>query len=147
MRKNRFRRAIRIGYCVALCLTAVGPALAEPDLSVTGARLAPVVLQNVAAGVVEKQINLDGDVPTATYVVVQLAGHQLLMRDRQGVFQPWDRNPAHLADNGFAPVGQGLLFKVLNQDLSANNFPIRVTLYYRVNDVLKFGYFDVMRAN
>lgn len=147
MQKKSFWRKIRISHVLAVCLGAAAPAWAASDLSVTATQLDPVILQNVTAGVVEKQVLLDGDIPAATHVVVQLAGSPPLMRDRQGVYQPWDGDPAHLADNGFVASEQGLLFKVLNQDLSASNFPIRVTLYYRVNDELKFGYFDVMRAN
>ena len=130
-----------------LFLVPQGSALAATALSVQGAQLTPVTLTDVASGIVEKQIDVGGDAIEASYIVVQMAGSQPLMRNRLGVFQPWDIDPAGLADNGFTPESGQLLFKVFNQDLSAQNFPIRVTIYYRASGTLKFGYFDVMRAN
>lgn len=145
LRPVMFGRIFAVSAVLLAMLT--GPARAEPDLSVEGSVLPPVVLANVVAGVVDKTIVLGADVPTATHVVVQFAGSPPLMRDGGGLFQPWDRNPASLADNGFAPVGDNLEFKVLNQDLSANNFPMKVTVYYRAGGVLKYGSFDVFRRN
>lgn len=145
MRKGRFLNLVRIIYGLPLW-AGVATASAE-GLSVNGVKLDPVVLQNAAEGVVEKSVSLDGDTPEASFVVVQLAGSPPLMRSREGVFQPWDRDTAHLADNGFEAVDGKLRFKVLNQDMTADNFPIRVTLYYRAAGSLKFGYFDVLRAN
>jgi hypothetical protein len=133
---------------VALLLLVFAPAaLAAADLAVPGAQLQPVILADVVAGIVEKQVGIADDVIEATYVVVQMPGSQALMRNRQGVFLPWDLDPAGLADNGFVAENGRLLFKVLDQDISAQNFPVRVTIYYRANGELKFGYFDVMRAN
>ncbi len=140
-------RNIRFGFAVALMVTFGASAVSAQELTVTGVQLAPVVLTDVVNGVVEKQVALNGDVAEVTHVVVQLAGSQPLMRDRQGLFQPWDLDPAHLADNGFPQAEGQLHFKIFNQDLSAQNFPVRVTIYYRANGELKFGYFDVMRAN
>ncbi|MSP42627.1 MAG: hypothetical protein EXR08_04585 [Alphaproteobacteria bacterium] len=117
------------------------------ELTVAGVQLAPVVVPDMTAAVVEKQVPLGRDMPEATYVVVQFAGVPALMRDRQGVFQPWDIDAAHLADNGFAPSGGQLNFKIFSQDLSDKNFPMTVTMYYRARGELKFGYFDIMRAN
>lgn len=131
---------------VLLALTCV-PGYAAPELSVTGAPLPAMVLPDVRVGTVEKLVRTENEPVAATHIVVQMAGGQALMRDRQGVFQPWDCNPETLADSGFVPVDGQVLFKVFNQDLSAQNFPIRVTVYYRANGELKFGFFDVMRAN
>lgn len=145
MHKRRFLKLVRIIYGLSLW-AGVSMSSAE-ELSVNGVQLAPVILQNVTAGVVEKSVTLDGDRPDASYVVVQLPGISPLMRGREGAFQPWDRDTAHLADNGFEAVDGKLHFKVLNQDMTANNFPVRVTLYYRTADGLKYGYFDVLRAH
>lgn len=117
------------------------------ELTVSGVALGPVIVPDMTAAVVEKQVALGEDIAEATYVVVQFAGVPALMRDRQGVFQPWDLNPEHLADNGFPQSGGMLKFKIFSQDLSDKNFPMRVTLYYRTGGELKFGYFDIMRAN
>ena len=145
MRKRRILNLVRIIYGLPLW---AGVSMASAgELSVNGVRLAPVVLQNTAEGVVEKSVALDGDTPEASFVVVQMPGGASLMRSREGVFLPWDRDTAHLADNGFEAVDGRLLFKVLNQDMTSSNFPIRVTLYYRAAGSLKFGYFDVLRAN
>ena len=132
---------------VAIASAAAMPACASQVLDVNGASLAPVVLHDVTNGVIEKQVALGGDVAELTHVVVQFAGLPTLMRDRQGVYQPWDMDIAHLADTGFPQSGGAINFKIFNQDLSDKNFPLRVTLYYRANGALKFGYFDVMRTN
>lgn len=149
MRVLRFIAGLWPTNLLALFVLAAGatPALAEPDLNVDGRVLAPVVLANVTAGVVNKTIALGGDVPTATHVVIQSSGSQPLLRDNAGLFQPWDRDLASLPNNGFVPAGDNLQFQVLNQDLSASNFPMKVTVYYRAAGVLKFGSFDVFRRN
>ncbi|MEQ1889459.1 MAG: hypothetical protein ABL951_09820 [Alphaproteobacteria bacterium] len=146
--QTRERMGIFRISCYAMFLIVMGgSAFAAPDLTVAGAQLPPVILTDVTAAIVEKQVALEADVAEVTHVVVQMAGSQPLMRDRQGMFQPWNENSVNLADNGFSGVKGRLLFKVFNQDLSAQNFPIRVTVYYRAGGELKFGYFDVMRAN
>lgn len=147
MRAINIMRKFRTGCLAMLFVASSAPALASQVLTVTGAQLPPVIVSDLTAGAVEKTVLLGADIPEATHVVVQMAGGHPLMRDRQGLFQPWDIDQAQLADNGFTPVDGQLLYKVFNQDLSAQNFPIRVTLYYRANGELKFGYFDVMRAD
>lgn len=137
----------RIGLCAAFFAVLGAPVFAAQGLTAMGSQLEPVVLSDVIAGVVEKEVALDAGIAEVTHVVVQLAGGQPMMRDRQGLFQPWDLDPANLADNGFAASNGVLRYKIFNQDLSQQNFPIRVTLYYRANGELKFGYFDVLRAN
>ena len=140
-------RKIRTGFCVALLVAASVSDASAQELTAAGVQLAPVVLPELLNGVVERQVALGDDSAESTHVVVQLSGSPPLMRDRQGLYQLWDIDPAHLIDNGF-PQSEGRLnFKILNQDLSSLNFPIRVTVYYRANGELKFGYFDVMRAN
>jgi len=140
-------RKIRTGFCVALLVAASVSDVSAQELTAAGVQLAPVVLPELLNGVVERQVALGDDSVESTHVVVQLSGSPPLMRDRQGLYQLWDIDPAHLIDNGF-PQSEGRLnFKILNQDLSSLNFPIRVTVYYRANGELKFGYFDVMRAN
>lgn len=140
-------RKILLGGVFPLLVVSGAYAVSAQELTATGVQLAPVVLSDVVAAVVEKQIVMDGDVAQATYVVAQLSGNPPLMRDRQGVFQPWDMDPAHLADNGFPQTDGGVNFKIFNQDLSDRNFPVRVSVYYRANGELKFGYFDVLRTN
>ncbi len=145
-RAELFRKIV-LGGVFPLLVVSGAYAVSAQELTATGVQLAPVVLSDVVAAVVEKQIVMDGDVAQATYVVAQLSGNPPLMRDRQGVFQPWDMDPAHLADNGFPQTDGGVNFKIFNQDLSDRNFPIRVSVYYRANGELKFGYFDVLRTN
>ena len=140
-------RKIRTGFCVALLAAAGVSDLSAQELTTSGAQLAPVVLPELLNAVVERQVVLGGDSVQATHVVVQLSGSPPLMRDRQGLYQLWNLDPANLIDNGFAQSEGRLNFKILNQDMSSLNFPIRVTVYYRANGELKFGYFDVMRAN
>lgn len=132
---------------LGVLMCAPGPAAAQERLEHAGVKLSTVVVTNVRAAVVDKQIMLDGDIAEASHVVVQFAGGGVLMRDRSGLFQPWDREPAHLPDNGFPAVSGALHFKVLDQDLSGVNFPLRVTVYYRAGGRLKYGYFDVLRGN
>lgn len=147
MRVLELSRSMLIGFAFPLMLVSGASAVSAQELTASGVQLAPVILYDVINGVVEKQVATDGDSAEATHVVVQLPGSPPLMRDRQGLFQPWDLDPAHLADNGFPQIDGGVNFKIFNQDLSERNFPIRVSIYYRANGELKFGYFDVLRAN
>ncbi len=147
MRVLGLLRKIGIGCAATLIVVSGDARVSAQELTATGVQLAPVVLSDVISGVVEKQVSMGGDVAQVTHVVVQLSGNPPLMRDRQGLFQAWDMDPAHLADNGFPQAEGRLNFKVFNQDLSPHNFPLRITIYYRANGELKFGYFDVLRAN
>lgn len=147
MRIHALLRKHGIGTAVALAMAVGASGVCAQELTATGVQLASVVLSDVRQASVEKQVLIGNDVVETTHVVVQLSGNPPLMRDRQGLFQSWDLDPTHLADNGFVQSEGRLNFKVFNQDLSPHNFPMRVTVYYRANGELKFGFFDVMRAN
>ena len=120
---------------------AIGLARAE-TLSETGSRLADVTIDPKSADVT-RTVALNGDKPTATYVMAHGADGTTLMRNNLGYWEPWDSDLNKLIDNRFTASGDNLTFKVVDQDISDRLFPIRVVIAYRTADALKFGVFQV----
>jgi len=134
----------RLGACIgAIAVAWATGAAAVESLAVEGARLENVTLAPAAANVA-RTVALNGDAPTATYVVAHTPGGQALQRTNLGYWHPWDGDVRSLVDNGFRPAGGSLTFKILKEDLSARFFPIRVTIAYRVGEQVKFGVFQIM---
>ena len=92
---------------------------------------------------VSRTIDLNGDQPTATYVMAHGADGTRLMRNNLGYWEPWDGDLNQLIDNRFAAAGGNLKFKIVDQDMSDRLSPIRVVIAYRTADALKFGVFQV----
>ncbi len=126
----------------AVLMFAARPALAGERLSATGARLAHVVLQPSAPDL-RRAVELDGDVPTATYVTARTVGGALMVRMRNGYWLPWSGHEEDLADNGFAATGGTLEFKLLKESLPVAALPITVTIGYRTAAGVKFGMFEI----
>ena len=60
---------------------------------------------------------------------------------------PWDGRLNNMADNRFAVSGSHVLFKILkDEDMSAELFPIRITISYRTASALKFGVCELRAA-
>lgn len=116
---------------------------AAADLSESGVVLSDVRVVPAAAEVV-KSIDLEGDVPVATYVTAAMPDGRRLMRNANGFWVDWDGRQASLVDNGFVPSGGRLTYKVLKEDLSGRLFPIHVTVAYKVGETVKFGVFQVV---
>lgn len=134
----------RLGACIgaAAVVWATGGAAAE-SLTVAGAALKNVEVAPATASL-SRTVALDGDVPTAAYVVAHMPDGQALQRTNLGYWQPWDGKLESLVDNGFRAKSDALTFKILEEDISGRFFPITVTLAYRTGNQVKFGVFQVM---
>lgn len=134
----------RIGACIGAIVVAWTTGAAAVDsLTVEGARLDNVALSPAAANVA-RTVALNGDAPSATYVMAHSADGKSLQRTNLGYWHPWDGVATSLVDNGFRPAGDTLTFKILKEDISARFFPIRVTIAYRVGEQIKFGVFQIV---
>ncbi len=127
----------------AVAMTAVSPAFAADTLSATGARLESEKLADVTRAVITRTVNLDGDVPTATYVIARGLTNELLQRTNDGYWVPWDSRQSTLIDNKLTVQGGKLVYKVLSEDLSGALFPLSITLAYTAGGTFKYGVFAV----
>ena len=134
---------VTVVFALAL---AVGGASARERLTETGARLLAVnvdktrvtVSTNVATGM---------DVVTATFVTAHTATGRALQRNHLGFWIPWDGKLAGMADNRFAVADGQITFKILkDEDMSAELFPVRITVAYRTQTTLKFGVFELRES-
>ncbi len=126
-----------------MALALLAPASGRGEaLSVEGAMLAPIAIRPEAAEII-REIDLHGDQPLATYVIAKPWGNLLLQRSNLGYWVRWDGDTDHLIDNRIQPVGNRLVFKVLKEDLTGQEFPFNVIVAYRTADSFKFGVFRV----
>ena len=147
MRGRRgFARAAAIVVAVAVGVTAASAALAIDRLTETGARLAPEVVADARKAVVVRTVDLQGDQPSATYVMAHDLTNRMLQRTNDGYWIAWDRKFGSLVDNQITPQNGKLVFKVFAEDISAAQFPLSITLAYKVGDVVKYGVFPVQVA-
>lgn len=140
--RSLFRRLL---VAVALAHAAIGaaPAAAADVLSQDGTILANIRIEPAQADV-SRTINLQGDVPLASYVIArQHSTNLLLQRNNLGFWVPWNGDPSTLIDNRFVAQGGALTFKLLKEDLSAALFPLTVILAYRTASGLKYGQFEI----
>jgi hypothetical protein len=128
---------------VGAVVVAWASGAAAESLTVAGAALESVAVAPASANV-SRSVALNGDAPTATYVMAHMPDGQALQRTNLGYWQPWDGKLDSLVDNGFRPSGGDLTFKVLKEDISGRFFPITVTLAYRTAEAVKFGVFQIM---
>jgi ribosomal protein L14 len=145
VRGRGFTRGWAIGTVAAACCIA-GAAQALDRLSATGARLAPEVVADPRKAVVVRTVDLQGDVPSATYVMAHDLTNRMLQRTNDGYWIAWDRKLTSLVDNQITPQNGKLVFKVFAEDISAAQFPLSITLAYKVGDVVKYGVFPVQVA-
>ena len=125
-------------------LTA-GTASARDRLTDLGARLSAVDVDPARVTVL-RTIALGGDAVTGTFVTAHTASGKALQRNHLGFWVPWDGRLVSLTDNRFSITGHQVSFKILkDEDMSAELFPIRITLAYRTPTALKFGIFELNR--
>ena len=72
--------------------------------------------------------------------------NRMLQRTNDGYWVAWDRKLTSLVDNQITPQNGKLVFKVFAEDISAAQFPLSITLAYKVGDVVKYGVFPVQVA-
>lgn len=89
-------------------------------------------------------VSLQEDKPTATYVWVTVGSNDRRVRTNEGYWLPFNGDPVNLIDNRF-PIKDGTVtFKILDEDISADNHGVSISIGYLVGDTLKFGVFAVL---
>ena len=109
-------------------------------------------------------VALGGDEPIAVYVYAKIGGAELRQRNNLGYWIPWNgdtgtelrqRNnlgywipwngdTGSLIDNRF-PIRDGVLeFKIMDEDIGADNQGITVVIAYRTATAFKFGGFAIL---
>ncbi len=141
----RTPRALALAAALALCTPGVHAAdTGGPhSLSETGASLGTLTTDG-QVGDLRLTVALGGDSPESTHVWAILGGAERRQRTRDGYWVPWDGNLETLADNGFAASEGQLEFKLLNEDIAADNHGITLAVGYRAGGVLKYGLFGLL---
>ncbi|HTY69565.1 MAG TPA: hypothetical protein VMH36_23110 [Alphaproteobacteria bacterium] len=120
------------------------PSVDAPPLTLAGAAL-PAVAASLSPLDVRVSVDLQGDVPLATYVSARIGTAQLVQRTPAGQWVAWDGRDETRINDQFAAFGGRLTFVVngTGTDFSAPKFPVAVFIGYRTAAGLKFGYFTV----
>jgi hypothetical protein len=144
---TRIWRMLAAAVCVAFgCSVAAAqttpPSVDTPALTVAGAALPPVTA-SLSPLDLRVSVDLQGDVPLATYVAARVGTAQLLQRTPTGQWVAWDGRDETRINDQFAAFGGRLTFIVNGADFSAPKFPVSVVIAYRTAAGLKFGYFTV----
>lgn len=135
-------RAVLAACAVALMMIGGGASAAD-RLTEVGARLTSVGV-DASRVTVSREIALDGDAVTASFVTAHTAAGKSLRRDHLGFWQPWDGRLSGMIDNRFPVVNGRITFKILkDEDMSGELFPITVTIAYHTQSALKFGVFEL----
>ena len=142
-KRRRWAASLRRAALAAVVASALGAAEAGAEtLSEAGSVLADMAV-NVVTAEITRTVDLAGDAPVATHVTAHVSNGTALQRTNLGYWVPWNGRVAELIDNHFAPSGTTLTFKILNEDISGQFFPITITLAYRTAVGLKFGVFQI----
>jgi hypothetical protein len=90
-------------------------------------------------------VDLQGDVPTATYVWAIVGGSERRMRTNEGYWLPWNGDVENLVDNHLPVVDGKVVFKILDEDVSRDNFGISICIGYSTggSDV-KYGSYAIL---
>ncbi|MEE8333918.1 MAG: hypothetical protein V3R85_08715 [Alphaproteobacteria bacterium] len=89
-------------------------------------------------------VDLQGDAPRATHVWATVGSNERRMRTNDGYWLPWNGDTKALVDNRFTVIDGKVVFKVMDEDISADNHGISVSIGYRVGDKLKYGVFAIL---
>lgn len=138
---------------LASALSLAVPVIAAPaaqaaeahQLTERGARLGTIE----TAGPVQDlrfTVALGGDAPESTHVWASLGGSALRQRTNEGYWVPWNGDPETLIDNRFEAKDGQIVFKVLDEDVSADNHGITIAIGYRAGGVLKYGLYGILPA-
>jgi hypothetical protein len=90
-------------------------------------------------------VKLNGDQPSATYVFARFSNNRPMQRSAEGYWVPWSGNAADLIDNKFTPRDDKVVFKIIDENISAAFLPVQFFVAYRVGTTLKFGSLMVVR--
>lgn len=135
-----------VSAAAVACMVFAGNAGADGSahvLSESGTNLGTMT----TAGAVDDlrfTVDLQGDVPAATHVWATVGSNDRRMRNNDGYWVPWNGSIETLADTRF-PVADGkVVFKVMDENIGADNHGISIGIGYRVGDKLKFGVFGIL---
>ncbi len=132
-----------LGAASVLALLLVLPSTGSGQtLSASGAVLSGLTV-NPASAQITYNVDLAGDVPTATYVMAHMPDGKSLQRNNLGYWLPWGGQLDTLVNNKFVAAGNTLTFKIVDQDIRDRMFPIRFVIAYRTASAFKFGVFEV----
>jgi hypothetical protein len=125
---------------------AIGGAFADDRLTEIGARLRAVDVDKSEV-TVSRNVVLGADTVTATYVTAHTASGKALQRTHLGFWVPWDGKLTSMSDNHFSAAAGLITYKILkDEDMSAELFPVRITLAYRTRAAFKFGVFELRES-
>ena len=113
----------------------------SPTLSINGAFLGRAVEKNVTSEL-DVIVDLQDDVPIATYVMARFQSNAPLQLLPDGTWQSWSEDRSDLVDTQFTPNADGTLtFKILDSHTTLGFAPIVFTVAYMKEDgSLKSGY-------
>jgi hypothetical protein len=114
-----------------------------PRLTLAGVELTPVTI-DPAQMAFSVTVDLQSDVPLASYVTARPRGSPALQRTKAGAWVAWDEHAESLIDNGFPPAHGQLNFAVAAAASPDPSFPVTVWVAYRTVAGLKFGIFAVV---
>ncbi len=140
------RLASIVALTVVVFLATAGGVVADGKLHVlneTGADLGTIT----TAGAVDDlrfTVDLQSDVPSATHVWATVGSNERRMRTNEGYWLPWNGNTKTLADNRFPVIDGKVVFKVMDEDIGADNHGVSISIGYRVGDRLKYGVFAIL---
>ncbi len=138
------RTCLSLAAAVVCMLLAAPGQAAEYRLTEKGATLG-VLFTDGKLDDLRLTVALDGDQPTATYVFARIAAAYLRQRTNEGYWIPWDGNRDSLIDNRFTAQDGMIVYKLLDEDIGADNLGITIVIAYRTAASYKFGYFWINR--
>ncbi len=90
-------------------------------------------------------VDLQGEVPTGTYVWGTVGSNGFRVRTNEGFWIPFNGDPDKLIDNHIPVVDGKVLFKILDEDIGNDNQGVGINIGYRVGGVLKYGAYAINR--
>jgi len=89
-------------------------------------------------------VDLRGDAPSATLVWATVGSSERRMRTNDGYWLPWNGDIKTLVDNRFPVIDGKVVFKVMDEDIGADNHGVNISIGYRIGDKLKYGVFAIL---
>ena len=89
-------------------------------------------------------VDLRGDRPGATYVWATVGSNDRRVRTNEGYWLPWNGSLDGLVDNRFPVTDGKVVFKVMDENIGADNHGVSIGIGYRVGDKLKYGVFAIL---
>lgn len=84
-------------------------------------------------------VDVGYEIPLATHIIARFQNNQPLMRGRDGLWAPWDGDPAKLDDVGVTPAAGKLTFPIFDHLPDGLFYPVSFTVITRNAEGLKSG--------